>query len=202
MSAEIPTKPATTPDIKTTAPRRRALSLVQILAGALLGAALMFGGLALAGKLKPPGDAEALVALAQTVDASDRKVDLLLTRGDVDGAIATLELLRKTPWPSRDRGGDVAIQLRHDAYGRLLRLRLDHPQVDAKTSDQLLELADEGLGREWELLDPNPFTARLLALRGEVLERLGRDDQALLVYEQALDMNRDLLDEVLQGGGR
>ncbi|NVB38905.1 tetratricopeptide repeat-containing protein [Pseudenhygromyxa sp. WMMC2535] len=174
----------------------------QLLTGLVLGGALTFGGLALAGKLKPPGEPEALVALAQTVEASDRKVDVMLERGDVSGGIAALESLREIPWPSRERGGDAAVQLRHDAYGRLLRLRLDHPQVDAKTGKQLLELADEGLGREWEQLDPNPFTARLLALRGEVLEGLGRDDDALLLYEQALDMNRDLLDEVIQEVGR
>lgn len=174
----------------------------QLLTGLILGAALAVGGLALAGKLKPPGDHEALVALAQLVDATDKQVDLRLGRGDVAGAITVLEQLRTQPWPSRDRGGDAAIQLRHDAYGRLIRLRLDHPRVDPKTPAQLLEIAEEGLGREWELLDPNPFTAHLLALRGEVLEQLGRDDDALLVYEQALDMNRDLLDEVLQGLGR
>lgn len=174
----------------------------QLLTGLILGAALAVGGLALAGKLKAPGDHEALVALAQMVDATDKQVDLRLGRGDVAGAIAALEQLRTQPWPDRNRGGDAAIQLRHDAYGRLVRLRLDHPRVDPKTPAQLLEIAEEGLGREWELLDPNPFTAHLLALRGEVLEQLGRDDDALLVYEQALDMNRDLLDEVLQGLGR
>lgn len=177
-------------------------ALGQLLTGMILGAALTVGGLSLAGKLKPPGDHDALVALAQAVDATDKQVDLRLGRGDVAGAINALEQLRSEPWPNRDRGGDAALQLRHDAYGRLLRLRLDHPQIDAKTPTQLLELADEGLGREWELLDPNPFTAHLVALRGEVLEQLGRDDEALLIYERALDMNRDLLDEVLQGAGR
>lgn len=177
-------------------------ALGQLLTGMILGAAVAVGGLALAGKLKPPGDHEALVALAQAVDASDKQVDLRLGRGDVSGAIKVLEQLRNEPWPNRERGGDAAIQLRHDAYGRLLRLRLDHPQVDPKTPEQLLELAEEGLGREWELLDPNPFTAHLLALRGEVLEQLGRDDEALLAYERALDMNSDLLQELRQGGGR
>jgi tetratricopeptide (TPR) repeat protein len=177
-------------------------ALGQVLTGMILGAALVVGGFALAGKLKPPGDHQVLVALAQAVDATDKQVDLRLVRGDVAGAIKALEQLRTQAWPSRERGGDAAIQLRHDSYGRLLRLRLDHPQVDPKTAVELLEIAEEGLGREWELLDANPFTAHLLALRGEILERLGRDDDALLVYEQALDMNRDLLDEVLRGGGR
>lgn len=173
----------------------------QLLTGVILGVALTVGGLSLAGKLKPPGDHEVLVALAQAVGATDKQVDLRLARGDIAGAIEALERLRSEPWPNRDRGGDAALQLRHDAYGRLLRLRLDHPQIDPQTPAQLLEIADEGLGREWERLDPNPFTAHLLALRGEVLETLGRDDDALLVYEQALDMNRDLLDAVL-GAGR
>lgn len=174
----------------------------QLLTGVVLGGLLTFGGLALAGKLKPPGDPEVLVALAQTIEATDKKVDIMLDRGDVAGAISALEALRATRWPTRAAGGDAAIQLRHDAYGRLLRLRLDHPQVDPKTDAELLEIADEGLGSEWGNLDPNPFTARLLAQRGETLERLGRDDDALLVYEQALDMNRDLLEEVMVGGGR
>lgn len=171
----------------------------QLLTGAILGAVLTVGGLALAGKLRAPDDPEVLVVLAQTIDTTDKQVDVMLARGDVAGAIAALEQLRASKWPGRDRGGDAAIQLRHDAYGRLLRLRLDNPQVDPKTAAQLLEIVDEGLGREWELLDPNPFTAHLLALRGEIYEQLGRDGDALLVYQQALDMNRDLLDEVMEG---
>ena len=134
-------------------------ALGQLLTGAILGVALTLGGFALAGKLRPPDDPEVLVALAQTIDTTDKQVDVMLARGDVGGAIAALEQLRATNWPSRDRGGDAGVQLRHDAYGRLLRLRL------------------------------------------EILERLGRDDDALLVYQQALDMNRDLLDEVM-GGSR
>ena len=173
----------------------------QVLTGVILGAALTAGGFALAGKLRPPDEPQALIALAQTVDASDKQVDVLLARGDVAGAITSLEQLRTTKWPGRDRGGDACVQIRHDAYGRLLRLRLDNPQVDPKSAQELLALVEEGLGKEWELLDPNPFTAHLLALRGEILEQLGRDDDALLVYQQALDMNRDLLDEVM-GGGR
>ena len=176
-------------------------ALGQLVTGAILGGLMTLGGFALAGKLRPPDEPQALIALAQTVDASDKQVDLLLARGDVAGAITSLEQVRKTPWPGRDRGGDACVQIRHDTYGRLLRLRLDHPTVDSMSAQELLSLAEEGLGREWEQLDPNPFTAHLLALRGEILEQLGRDDDALLVYQQAIDMNRDLLDEVL-GGAR
>jgi tetratricopeptide (TPR) repeat protein len=181
--------------------RQQLRSIGLLTTGLILGALLTVTGLALAGKLKPPGEPEALVALAQSVEASDKVVDIQIGRGDIAGAIATLEQLRRQPWPNRERGGDAGIQIRHDAYGRLLRLRLDNPQVDGKSAAELLEIADEGLGREWELLDANPFTARLLAQRGEVLEQLGRDDDALLDYERALDMNRDLLEEVI-GGGR
>jgi tetratricopeptide (TPR) repeat protein len=181
--------------------RQHLRSIGLLSTGLILGALLTVTGLALAGKLKPPGEPAALVALAQSVEASDKVVDIQIGRGDIAGAIATLEKLRAQPWPNRERGGDAGIQIRHDAYGRLLRLRLDNPQVDGKTPAELLEIADEGLGREWELLDANPFTARLLAQRGEVLELLGRDDDALLEYERALDMNRDLLDEVLNSGG-
>ncbi|MCA9685914.1 MAG: hypothetical protein KC457_27320, partial [Myxococcales bacterium] len=62
----------------------------QLLTGVVLGGLLTFGGLALAGKLKPPADADALVALAQTIDATDKKVDIMLARGDVAGAVAAL----------------------------------------------------------------------------------------------------------------
>jgi tetratricopeptide (TPR) repeat protein len=182
--------------------RQQLRSIGLLTTGLILGALLTVTGLALAGKLKPPGEPEALVALAQSVEATDKVVDIQIGRGDIAGAIATLEQLRGQPWPNRERGGDAGIQIRHDAYGRLLRLRLDNPQVDGKSAAELLEIADEGLGREWELLDANPFTARLLAQRGEVLEQLGRDDDALLDYERALDMNRDLLEEVINGGGR
>jgi len=171
----------------------------QLLTGAILGAALTAGGFALAGKLRPPDEPEALIALAQTADVTDKQADVLLARGDVAGAIAVLEQMRTTKWPGRARGGDACVQIRHDLYGRLLRLRLDNPQVDPKSAQELLALVEEGLGSEWELLDPNPFTAHLLALRGEILEQLGRDGDALLVYQRALDMNRDLLDEVMEG---
>lgn len=174
----------------------------QLWTGMILGAALAVGGFALAGKLKAPADHEALVALAQMMEAADKQVDLRLGRGDVAGAIETLERMRAEAWPNRQRGGDAAILLRHDCFGRLLRLRLDHPQIDPKTPQQLLEIAEQGLGREWELLDPNPFTAYLLAQRAEILTSLGRDDEALLGYERALDMNTDLLNELLRGGGR
>lgn len=168
--------------------------------GAALGFALTFVGLADAGKLKAPKEPEVLVALGQLLDAEHQRIDILVERGDVDGAIAALENLVGHEWPDRDRGGDASVLLRHDAYGRLVRLRLDHPQIDPRDDQVLLELVEEGLGKDYELVDPNPFTARLVGMKGELLERMGRDDDALTAYEDALDMNRDVLDELMQEG--
>jgi tetratricopeptide (TPR) repeat protein len=180
----------------------RARGWIQMLLGAVLGVAITVVGLAQAGKLQPPADPQVLVALGQLLDTEHRRIDLLLEKQDVAGAIDALEGLRKGPWPDRRTGGDAAIQLRHDAYGRLIRLRLDHPGVDAKSGEELLALVQEGLGPEWERVPDNVFTARMLALRGEVLESLGRDDEALLTYERALDINRGLLDELLKKNGK
>ena len=177
-------------------PRRRARGLLSLAFGMLLGALAMLVGLAQAGRLTPR-EPEVVVALGQLLDAEHRRVDLLLDRGDVAGAIEAVEALRRQPWPDHETGGDVGVQLRHDVYGRLLRLRLDNPEVSPVEPAALLELADEGLGAEARDVDANPFTARLTALRGEVLERLDRDDDALGAYEAALEMNRVLLDREL-----
>lgn len=176
---------------------RRGRGLLPLALGVVLGALAMLVGLAQAGRLTPRKPA-VVVALGQLLDAEHRRVDLLIERGDVAGAIEALEALRTQSWPDHETGGDVGVQLRHDVYGRLLRLRLDHPKVSPVEPAALLELADEGLGVEALEVDTNPFTARLTALRGEVLERLDRDDDALTAYESALEMNRVLLDRELQ----
>jgi hypothetical protein len=167
-------------------------------AGLLVGALAMLVGLAQAGRLAP-AQPQMLVALAQLVETEHRRVDVLVERGDVAGAIAALEALRGQTWPSREDGGDMAVQIRHDVYGRLMRLRLDYPDVETKPDTELLAIADEGLGSDWRDVDANPFTARLVALRGEILELLDRDDEALAAYEHALDMNAVLLDRELGG---
>jgi tetratricopeptide (TPR) repeat protein len=173
-------------------------SWLVMLGGLVLGAALMLVGLAQAGRLAPERP-EALVALAQLLETEHRRVDLLLSRGDVAGAIAALEDLRGQRWPTVQDAGEAAMQMKHDAYGRLLRLRLDHPEIDSKPSEALLEIAHEGLGEGYADLEVNPFTARLVALQGEIFEQLDRDDDALGVYEEALEMNRILLDRELGG---
>ena len=120
----------------------RTTSSLSLLAGAVLGALLMLVGLAQAGRLAPSRP-EVLVALAQTLEVEHQHIDLLLKQKDVAGAIAALEALRKLEWPTRETAGEAAEQLRHDVYGRLLRLRLDHPKLDPRTPDQLAEIARE-----------------------------------------------------------
>ncbi len=176
----------------------RAQTFMALLAGLALGGLLMVVGLVQAGRLAPERPA-ALVALGQMLEAEHRRVDLLLSRDEIPGAIEALEELRGYRWPSRMEGGDEAIMLKHDVYGRLLRLRLDHPDVDPKQPKQLLATMEEGLSEDYKELDVNPFTSRLVALRGEVLERLKQDDDALTAYEEALNMNRILLDRELGG---
>ncbi|MBC8067994.1 MAG: hypothetical protein IAG13_06635 [Deltaproteobacteria bacterium] len=164
--------------------------------GVVLGAGTMLVGLAQAGRIAP-AQPDALVALAQIVEVENRRIDVLIERDDAAGAIAALEAMRRQRWLDRSEGGDVAVELRHDVYGRLVRMRLDYPDVDPIPDEALLGVADEGLGTDWREVDDNPFTARLVALRGEVLEQLGRDDDALGAYEDALDINRTLLERTL-----
>lgn len=167
--------------------------------GFVLGGASMLVGLAQAGRLAPARP-DVLVALAQLVEVESRRVDLMIEREDIAGAIAALEALRQQKWPSRDDAGDLGEQLRHDVFGRLVRLRLDYPDVDPVSDDKLLAILDEGLGKDYRQVETNPFTARLVAMRGELLEGLGDDERALGAYEEALDMNRELLDRELAEG--
>lgn len=181
-------------------PRRRPRRLptwVALFAGLVLGGVLMLMGLAKAGRLAAPPPPEILVSLAQTLDVEHQRVDLLVDQGKFDEAIAALESLRGLDWPTRAQAGDAGVSLRHDIYGRLMRLRLDHPKVDTQTPDQLLSIANEGLGSEYQEVTTNAFTARLVAISGEVHELRGNDDAALTAYEQALDMNRNLLNQAI-----
>lgn len=165
--------------------------------GMMLGAGGMFVGLAQADRIAAARP-DVLVALGQRVEVEHRAVDLKVGKGDFAGAIESLESLRSGPWPSRDDATTVSVALRHDAYGRLVRLRLDHPDVDPLGDERLLEMLAEGLGDEDS--EASPFTARLWALRGELYESQGRDDEALEAYEKALEINGLLLERELGGG--
>lgn len=185
---------ASTPSTRPT--RSRARGLVAVALGMVLGAGVMLVGLAQAGRLAPSRP-QTVVALGQLVDAEHRRVDLMIENGDIEGAIEALEALREQAWPDLEEGGDLGMELRHDIYGRLLHLRLAHPEVLPVDAAGLLERADEGLGPQYRDVDVNPFTARLTALRGQVLEQLERDDDALSAYEEALQMNGELLSREL-----
>lgn len=163
--------------------------------GLVLGIGATYGGLRLTDRLvRAPERPDLLLTLGQTLDAEHQRIDVLVDQGRIAEAIAALEALRALPWPGRDEGGETALILRHDVYGQLLRLRLDHPAIDPRGDAELLAIADEGLGGA---MLHNAFTARLIALRGEILVRLGRDDEALAAYEGALEINRGLLQRAL-----
>jgi len=164
--------------------------------GMVLGAGGMFVGLAQADRIVPERP-DVLVALGQRLEVQHRVVDLKVGKGDFVGAIDSLESLRSGPWPSSEDSSSVSVALRHDAYGRLVRLRLDHPEVDPLGEGKLLEMIEEGLGDDDT--EASPFTARLWALRGEVYESQGQDDEALEAYEKALEINALLLERELGG---
>jgi hypothetical protein len=178
---------------------KRTPTWIATLMGGVVGAAVMLAGLAQAGRLAPAPRPEVLVTLAQTLEAEHRRVDLLIKQRDFAGAIGALDHLRAMQWPEPALAGDAAMVLRHDVYGRLLRLRLDHPEVDVKTPETLAALVGEGLGPDYKAIATNAFTARLVGLRGEIAEKQGNDDDALAAYEEALDMNRTLLQQALAG---
>lgn len=174
----------------------RGRAMAWVVLGMCLGAGATVVGLAQAGRLAPQRP-EVLVALGQTLEVEHRQVDLLQQRGDVAEAIATLEARRTQPWPTAEEGGDAAIKLKRDVYGRLLRLRLDHPEIDPQSHEELLAIVEEGLAGASEDFEEDLFTSRLLAIQGELLEEMGRDDEALSVYERALEINQRLLDAEL-----
>ena len=177
-------------------------SWLTLVLGVLLGATIMFVGLARAGRIAPPPQPEVLVSLAQTLEVEHRRVDLLVEQGKFAEAITVLDSLRSIEWPTRAVAGDEAVILRHDVYGRLLRLQLDHPELEvAKADAELLTIAEEARSEDAAGVRTNAFTARLVALRGELLQKQGRDDDALTAYESALEMNRALLQQALAGAG-
>ena len=169
-----------------------------------LGRLLRRGGLALllAGSLAAGGAAvaagrrhRATVALAQLVEAARARADLLEARGDRAAAARALDEALAGPWPDA-ADPEVAVPLRSALLGRWARLRLDAPGAGAAERAAVkarIESHLEGMGTVHE----DAFTARLLAILGEIHEAEGRDDQALEAYERALAINRALLQKLL-----
>jgi hypothetical protein len=87
----------------------------------------------------------------------------------------------------------------HAVHGRVLRVRVDDPQDEPPTPEALAALVVKRLGNHYKAIDTNACTSRLVGLRGEIAEKRGRDDDALAAYEEALDMNRALLQQALTG---
>lgn len=147
----------------------------------------------------PPPDGEALVALAQLVETEHRRVDLLVAGGRHEDAIEALDRLAGGAWPAFDQVGEAGMWLRHDTVGRLVRLELDHgqptrPRIDALLAETGARLEDARTRSS----RPDAFSARLAGLRGELFERIDEDDRALQSYATALEMNRFLLDALLE----
>lgn len=159
-----------------------------------VGAALtIVGGVGASAPVDP--SSEVLVALAQRVEVSHREVDRLLARGEVERALSVLESVCAGPWPTSSPADPIVTELHHDACGRLLRLRLDNPDVAPQPWETSLALAQRVLGDR--TTPANPFTARLTGIEGELYEQLHDDDAALSAYESALELNRVLLEREL-----
>ncbi len=180
----------------------RLRDLLLLACGVIVGVVLATVSLTRADDLRPPKDPEVLVALAQSLEIEHARVDLLIDQGKIEEAITALDELRAQRWPDPELGGDASILLKHDCYGRLIRLRLDYPEIRPMAADAMLGAIDEALGADAQRLPNNIYTARLYGLRGEVLELLKRDDDALAEYEHALAMHKTLLDELLKEGGK
>jgi hypothetical protein len=160
----------------------------------------MLVSLAQAGRLAPSRP-EVLVALAQTLEVEHKRVDLLLKQKDVAGAIAALEACASSSGrPARPPArppNSCATTSTAGSCACASTTRRSTPHARAARRHR-----PEGLGDDYKSLAVNAFTARLVALRGEVSELRGDDDAALAAYDEALTMNRGLLQQALAGAAR
>ncbi|RMG98133.1 MAG: tetratricopeptide repeat protein [Deltaproteobacteria bacterium] len=141
----------------------------------------------------------ATVGIAQLVEVAEAQADVHERAGRPDEAARVLDDALRAPWPkTADR--DVAIALRSALLGRWARLRLDDPNLSDDERNRVRDRIVAHLDDASELHE-DAFTARLLAILGEIYEAEGRDDEALAAYERALEINRTLLERLLEEGG-
>lgn len=141
----------------------------------------------------------ATVGIAQLVEVAEAQADVHERAGRPEEAARVLDDALRASWP-KSADPDVAIALRSALLGRWARLRLDDPNL---SEDERNRVRDRLVAHLGETSEPHEdaFTARLLAILGEIYEAEGRDDEALSAYERALEINRTLLERLLEEDG-
>lgn len=155
---------------------RRVLAAVLLLTSFGLGAAACVDD-----------DAGAWLARAKSAHAA---ADRALSAGDIVAAREALASFAEQPPPHGVAPEDARV-VRQDVHYRLSRLALEAGDPDAA-----LRWAEEGLalGRGDDV-----FTANLYVARGQAREALGQPAEAAADYHEALKINEQLLEVVLEG---
>jgi tetratricopeptide (TPR) repeat protein len=148
-----------------------------------------------------------LMAFLSKARAVHHQADLGEKAGEIRRAIAALEQLTTGPVPGADNPGPEVREVMADTYARLAELRSGLGDFDAALGD-----VQRGLGLA---LDPTHFRGRLMEVRGLVEERhakgledkgdakgaLEAKDRALAAYEQAVEIQDEVIARTLGDAG-